>query len=150
RTRRRRPGRPSDDSPTLDRVSASGTNLGNRNHPTIVSRPMRRSLAAVVLLVAACQAATPSPMPVASGGGGLQAFLSDLAAAGATAREAGTFDSQPVGGEGHVVCIGTETLNVYEFATDADARAAAARIDPSDPSHIGNAMVDWIGSPRFW
>lgn len=45
--------------------------------------------------------------------------------------------------------VGAEEVRVYLFATDEEADAAAARIDPDDPSNVGDAIVEWAGTPRF-
>ncbi len=48
------------------------------------------------------------------------------------------------------LCVTGESVQVYEFATEAQAQAAAASIDPEDPSHVGNSIIEWVGNPKFW
>ncbi|HKX76470.1 MAG TPA: hypothetical protein VJR05_13885 [Acidimicrobiia bacterium] len=70
--------------------------------------------------------------------------------AGGEAEQVETFASAPIGGEGLLLCVGAEEIRVYLFGTEEEAAAAAARIDPDDPSNLGNAIVEWAGTPRFW
>lgn len=60
------------------------------------------------------------------------------------------FATNPVGGEGRIVCVDGEVVRLYVFASGHDRAAAEAAIDPNDPSHVGSAIVEWIGQPRFW
>lgn len=65
-------------------------------------------------------------------------------------RESETFDATPLTGQGVLICVGHEEVRAYVYGT-ADLQAAAVQgIDPKDPSHIGNAIVEWTGIPRFW
>lgn len=77
-------------------------------------------------------------------------LIAELEASGATAEQVETFSSDPLGGDGLLVCVGAEEVWVYLFPSNGDAGAAAARIDPDDPSNLGSAMVAWSGRPRFW
>ena len=85
---------------------------------------------------------------VGSGAEGLLAGLK--AAAKVPVRQADTFDSAPMTGQGVLLCVGHEEVRAYVYQT-ADLQAAAVHgIDPKDPSHVGNAIVEWTGNPRFW
>lgn len=77
-------------------------------------------------------------------------LIAELGAAGIDAAQVDTFSSDPLGGDGLLVCLGAQELRVYLFPSDHEAAAAAARIDPEDPSNLGSAMVAWAGRPRFW
>ena len=126
-----------------------------------VRRAMGRAAPLLLLLlvsmaVAACSVGavsptpSPTPSPQATGGAGVDGLVAALTAAGQPTRRQGSFDGAPVGGQGVLLCAGREELRVYVFPTQQDRVAAATRIDPRDPSHIGNAIVEWVGPPRFW
>jgi hypothetical protein len=66
------------------------------------------------------------------------------------ARLGATFTADPLPGQGVVLCVGKEAVQLYVFASIRDRIDAASRIDPKDPWHIGTAIVEWIGRPRFW
>lgn len=89
-----------------------------------------------------------TPEPTASGGA--EALVADLVAAGGAAKLGSNFLAEPLPGEGIVVCLGTEALQVYVLRDREAALAAASQIDPEDPSMIGTSIVDWAGRPRFW
>ncbi len=42
-----------------------------------------------------------------------------------------------------------EDVQTFEYATEADARAEAARVSP-DGSTIGTTMVGWVAPPHFF
>ena len=92
--------------------------------------------------------APPSVEPTTTGG--IDVLIADLGAGGATVEKGATFSSDPVGGEGTTVCVGEETIRTYEFIDHEAALAASQKIDPDDPTKIGNAVVSWMGKPRFW
>lgn len=121
-------------------------------------------LAASLIVVAGCQpAATPTPPtagptggPTAgpsaapTAGGGVEDLVADLNALGAGAKQAGNFATEPIGGEGFLVCIGKEPVQVYLFKDHEAALATVRKVDPDDPSKIGTSIVTWMGTPRFW
>lgn len=130
---------------------------------------MKRFIASVLLAISACSpaatpgsspAATPtfsgSPSPVVIGtpnpttAGGAEGLVEELVAAGATARLGSNFLAEPLPGEGVLICVGAEPVQVYVLRDHEAALAAAAMIDPDDPSKIGTAIVEWVGRPRFW
>lgn len=80
----------------------------------------------------------------------MEGLVSALTAAKMPVRQADTFDAAPFQGHGVLLCVGREEVRVYAFATDQERAAAASRIDPTDPSHIGTSIVEWMGNPRFW
>jgi hypothetical protein len=77
-------------------------------------------------------------------------LIADLQRAGATTMRQGSFTPDPLPGEGVSLCVNGQPVNVYVFASAAERKQASARIDRTDPFHIGTAIVEWIGSPRFW
>ncbi|MGI8517998.1 MAG: hypothetical protein ACR2ME_06635 [Acidimicrobiia bacterium] len=77
-------------------------------------------------------------------------FVAELTEEGVEIDQAETFSTEPVGGEGQLFCLGDQEVRVYLFAGDDEAAAAAARIDPNDPSNMGSVIIEWAGNPRFW
>jgi hypothetical protein len=130
-------------------------------------RPRRRLGRAFLLLAVAStvvlgcrQGATassgPAPTPTATPtseatpASGIEGLIADLTGSGAAATMGSSFMAEPIGGEGRAVCIGPETVQVYEFIDHDAALAASARIDRQDPSNVGTGIVEWNGRPRFW
>lgn len=77
-------------------------------------------------------------------------LIAELTEAGVATRPVDTFSTEPVGGTGTLICVGAEFVAVYMFNDEAAASKVPARIDPVDPSNLGNASVAWAGRPRFW
>jgi hypothetical protein len=134
----------------------------HRRHGDHMQRRWLLVALASALVVVACQtgaepsrspapsptpADTMSPEPTPSG---LEGLVADLTAAGASAKSGSFFATEPIGGEGKTVCIGTETVQVYQFVDHEAALAVSMKIDHNDPSKIGTSIVDWAGVPRFW
>lgn len=111
---------------------------------------MRGLIVAVLVTVIGCSSpaapTTTSAVPASEPA----RLIAELDAAGATADQVGKFSSDPLGGQGLLICVGAEEVRVYLFGSDDDAADAAARIDPDDPSDLGTAIVEWAGNPRFW
>jgi hypothetical protein len=81
---------------------------------------------------------------------GIDAFSQALTEAGATVRRDAGFTADPLAGEGVNLCVNGQRVAVYSFATGDDRASGQALIDPNDPWHVGNAIVEWLGTPRFW
>ncbi len=81
---------------------------------------------------------------------GHQSLLRGLRDAGLDAHVGSRFNAAPFRGTGVTLCVTGESLHVYEFRTEAQAQAAVASIDPRDPSHVGDSIIEWVGNPRFW
>lgn len=81
---------------------------------------------------------------------GTPKLVTDLQGAGASVVEQGSFQTTPLFGRGVVLCVQGRPIQVYEYASAAERTRASAEIDPTDPSHIGNSIVEWRGNPRFW
>lgn len=111
---------------------------------------MRALAFGVLLIVVACSnlagSTATSDLPESEAA----QLIVELGATGIDAAQVDTFSSNPLGGDGLLVCLGAEELRVYLFQSDQEAAAKAARIDPDDPSNLGSAMVAWAGRPRFW
>jgi hypothetical protein len=114
--------------------------------------PLRYRLAGATLgvsvILAGCAQLPPggSPGPAY----GIERFSQALIAAGATVRNDGTFVPDPLAGEGVNLCVDGQQVAVYSFASSDDRQKGQARINPTDPFHVGNAIVEWLGTPRFW
>jgi hypothetical protein len=122
--------------------------------------------ALALLLVIACQgpatpgstarptvppeSASPNATPAGTATSGVAGIVRDLTNGGVIARIGDPFAGEPVGGEGVTLCIGAESLQTYTFIDHEAALSASAKIDPDDPSSVGNAHVEWAGRPRFW
>jgi hypothetical protein len=115
-------------------------------------QPLRYRLAGatlgVAIILGGCAQVSPSSAPKAAYG--IEAFSQALTAAGATVRKDGTFVADPLAGQGVNLCVDGQNVAVYSFATSDDRQKGQARIDPTDPFHVGNAIVEWLGTPRFW
>jgi hypothetical protein len=81
---------------------------------------------------------------------GHESLLRGLREAGLDAHVGSRFNAAPFPGSGVALCVTGESLQVYEFRTEAQAQAAVASIDPGDPSHVGDSIIEWVGNPKFW
>jgi hypothetical protein len=106
---------------------------------------MLRTLLLVLSLMAAACGGSPPGVP-----DGVQRLIGDLSAAGGRIVEAGSFDAAPLSGQAALMCVNGQEVRVYSYPSDQERAAAASRIDPTDPSNVGTAIIDWAGNPRFW
>ncbi len=60
------------------------------------------------------------------------------------------FSTDPLPGEGRILCVDGDEIHLYLFESEAERAEAASLIDPGDPSRVGNALVAWSGNPVFW
>jgi hypothetical protein len=122
--------------------------------PRKIARSARLlSTLAICAVVIGCQpgAGEPGGQPSpALSADGPEALIADLLAAGVTARLGDRFTADPLPGQGIVLCVGKEAVQLYVFSSIRERVDAASRIDPKDPWHIGTSVVEWIGRPRFW
>lgn len=77
-------------------------------------------------------------------------LIAELNGAGVSTDQVDTFATDPLGGTGTLLCVGAEEVRVYSFNDEEAATEVATRIDPADPSNLGNAIIEWVGRPRFW
>ena len=103
-----------------------------------------------LFLLTACSGQPQGGPGASQSGSGVTGLISSLSAAGANARQAGTFDASPMQGPGVLLCLATEEVRVYVFPTEEARLTAARSIDQNDPSHVGTSIVEWTGNPRFW
>jgi len=112
-------------------------------------QPLRYRLAGATIGVATvlggCALVTGGSAPY-----DIEAFSEALTTAGATVRQDAGFVADPLAGQGVNLCVDGQQVSVYSFATSDDRLRGQARIDPTDPWHVGNAIVEWLGTPRFW
>lgn len=82
--------------------------------------------------------------------GGADVLVTDLKALGVVVEATGSFSTIFLGGRGLTYCIDGQQINVWEYPSQTDRKAASRLIDKNDPSSIGNSMVEWRGDPTFW
>lgn len=112
---------------------------------------MRSSfLLLAAVLVAGCGWSASAGSSPSTSGDGPEALIADLQRAGATTTNQGSFTPDPFPGKGVSLCVNGQPVNVYVFASAAEREQASGGIDRTDPFHVGTAIVEWIGSPRFW
>jgi hypothetical protein len=123
---------------------------------------MKRLFTWMVLLLALALAVACTPAADIDSGAGeggavastFEALVESLEAAGLSLEEGDMFsgelgdplfdDSTPRSLE-----AGATTIQVYEFASETEAEAAAATVNPTG-NIIGNKTVDWIEPPHFY
>lgn len=110
--------------------------------------PTPTSTSAATPLVTA--APSPGATPAATGAEGVDGLVAALGDAGVDAKKDDVISTEPIGGLGATVCVGEETLRIYEFIDHEAALAASVKIDRANPSQIGGTIVTWSGKPRFW
>lgn len=77
------------------------------------------------------------------------AVVAALRDAGLELRDGGMVEQPFFSVPAHVYLIEGRDLQLYEFASEADAEQAAARVAPSG-SPIGTTMVTWMARPHFF
>lgn len=104
----------------------------------------------VAIMAAACSSSPPpSAAPTGEVPDGAEQLIVDLSAAGASVQT-GSFDPAPLSGQATLLCVDGEEVRVYVYASELEAAAAASRIDATDPSNVGTAIIEWAGNPRVW
>ena len=83
------------------------------------------------------------------------ALVEALRAAGVSATDAGPISSPILGGEVRSLRAGGETLQVHEYASEAEATADAARLSPDASTYRRGPTgpiinVDWIAPPHVY
>jgi hypothetical protein len=108
-------------------------------------------LLAGCLVVAACASASPGATHgPTEGPGGVQGLTADLERAGAVVKPGSQFAGDPMPASGVLVCISGEPVRVYVFDSAQQRLQVSSTIDRNDPSKVGTAIVEWMGTPRFW
>jgi hypothetical protein len=108
-------------------------------------RVLRRAVVLIALAAASCSDADESSTPPRrdDAAGKVRAAIEEP-------EGLAQVPTEPLPGEGRVLCIDGEDIRLYLFDSDQDRAEAAALIDRSDPSHVGDAIVAWSGNPTFW
>ncbi len=115
----------------------------------------RLPLALLCAVSLACGETDPpmGPSPGEGGPGpGTDNLIAALQAAGASVVRAEVLprSSNPFFSvESTRLTVNGHNVNVWEYATSAEADAQAALISPNG-AEIGNSIVDWIGPPHFY
>jgi hypothetical protein len=91
-----------------------------------------------------------SAAPGSSTGDPVSALIDALQAAGASVTELGAFSPDPLPGRGARLCVSGQQVSVYVYETPEEREDVASRIDPTDPSNVGTAIIEWAGKPTFW
>lgn len=112
-----------------------------------------RSLSIPVLFVAMLQcgpaAHTPASAPSSEDARWTTAQLAkSLETAGLEVRVSETIQQPFFTPPAHVLIVGGNDLEVFEYASEADAAREAQRIRPNGA--IGNSMPLWVQPPRFF
>jgi hypothetical protein len=87
-------------------------------------------------------AATPDSRPTT-------AVVDNLRNAGVVIEDAGIVEQPFFPVSAHVYRVDGDDLQVYEFATPAEAEAAAAQVSPNGGA-IGTTMMHWMAPPHFF
>lgn len=118
------------------------------------------SLLCATLLVVGCgtrAVAPPGDSPtkqpaIVSHGGPVKdyvSFIDTLRAAGAKVELTGEVEQPFFTVTGQTITVNAADVQVFEFADDATAQAAASKVGP-DGSSFETTMVTWIDSPHFF
>jgi hypothetical protein len=92
------------------------------------------------------------PEGTPSHGGPVRDYVSlidNLRAAGVTVEPVGEISQPFFSVKGQIIKVNGEDVQVFEYATEAEAEAEAATVS-SDGGSIGTSMVSWIASPHFY
>lgn len=104
--------------------------------------PIFMHRAAILLLfILGCAAAAPTS--------GDATLAEQLRAAGLTVTDGGTIEQPFFTRQARVLRIGDDDLQLYEFATAAEAEQAAAQVAPGGGS-IGTVSMHWMAPPHFF
>ncbi len=120
-------------------------------HKRLTLVPVALTLVLIFLFLAACSP-QPATAPEPSSDSAITsytAFLEDLHAQGITVEEAGAVEHPFFPVSGKLIRVGGQDVQVFEFASGADADAAAASIDAGG-SAIGTSLVTWVATPHFY
>jgi hypothetical protein len=113
---------------------------------------LKSLLLAVVLTLAACSGGAGMGGSSAQLVTDVPTLVSALANTGASVHDLGSFEPgfDGLGSNARRLCVDGQEVSTYAFPNEAAANTVAGGMDPEDPSHIGNAIIEWRGSPRFW
>jgi len=107
------------------------------------------TLLLVPLLLAACGS---QRSPVVSHGGPVRDYVSlvdSLRADGATIDPTGTVSQPFFTPQGQLITVNGQDVQVFDFASTADADAVADTVS-ADGSSVGTTMMMWVATPHFY
>ena len=102
---------------------------------------------------------TPVPNDMQRKAMGLNELIAQLKAAGATVVPAAGISQPFMTVEGRTLTVNSEQIQVYEYASGADADKQASHISPDGTSFttvsssgmpVGATQVDWVKSPHLY
>ncbi len=79
----------------------------------------------------------------------LSVLIQGLRDQGATVESTGSIAQPFFSVTGRILRVNGEDVQAFEYATEAEARAEAARVSP-DGFTIGTTMVSWVATPHFF
>jgi hypothetical protein len=81
--------------------------------------------------------------------GGYVALVDALRGAGAEVEPVEEIQQPFFDANGQVIKVNDADVQVFEFANEADRKAASDQITP-DGSSTGTTMITWVDQPNFW
>ena len=90
-----------------------------------------------------------SGAPPAAEATSIASVIDALRAGGVLAKAAGTLQQPFFSPPAHVFSVDGGDLQLYEFASAADAASAAAQVSPNGGS-IGTRSMAWMAAPHFY
>lgn len=78
-----------------------------------------------------------------------ESLIAGLETAGATVEVTGTVSQPFFTPEGQVITVDGQDVQVFEYESEADAKAEADLVAP-DGSSVGTSMMTWIATPHFY
>jgi hypothetical protein len=76
-------------------------------------------------------------------------LIAGLKAAGAVVEVTGTVSQPFFTPEGQVITVDGQDVQVFEYESEADAKAEADLVAP-DGSSVGTSMMTWIATPHYY
>ena len=107
---------------------------------------------AVLITTFGCAGGRDTALPGArasSTSSGVDEVIAALREAGVQVRSSGTVDQPFFPVPAQVYTVDGNDLQLYEFATAADAESAAAEVSPTG-SAVGTSMMSWMAPPHFF
>lgn len=101
------------------------------------------------LAVLLCALVLACATPTSTASSGAAALADSLRAAGLTVESAGTVEQPFFTVPARVYIVGGEDVQIYEFATAAEAERAAATVGATG-STIGTSSMSWMAPPHFF
>ena len=129
---------------TFQPVSESNCDPSTRISLLSSGKTLQSAIVAALLLLAACSAQN-----AASPDRTISTIVSALRAEGVDVKSVETLEQPFFPVPAHVHTANGEDLQLYEFASAADAEQHAAQVDPRG-SAIGTTRMSWLAAPHFY